>query len=476
MSTALIWFRRDLRMADNPALIAALDAHDRVVPVYVHAPDEEAPWAPGAASRWWLHHSLQSLDKDLRDRGSLLQIALGPTLAVLRRILKENDATAIFWNRLYEPAITARDALIKQALIDDGIDARSFKASVLFEPWEIRTGQEQPYRVFTPFWRKARSALQVRPPLPKPERFANSEGDSGLLPEDLELLPRIRWDRKFDKEWTPGEAGASEAFEDFMESGLRDYASDRDRPDRAGTSRLSAHLHFGEISPMQIAWVLEERVHQAGDSARSAGAESFLREIGWREFSQHLLFNFPHMPEQNLNPRFDDFHWGEEDAVSIQRWQRGRTGIPIIDAGMRELWATGSMHNRVRMLVASLLTKNLRQHWHHGQRWFWDTLVDADLANNAQGWQWTAGCGVDASPYFRIFNPVTQGEKFDPRGDYVRRWVPELAALSAPLIHHPWIDPAALQATGYPAPMVDLATSRAKALEAYQDLPKAGKA
>ena len=472
MKTALIWFRRDLRLADNPALAAALEAYDRVVPVYIHAPEEEAPWQPGAASRCWLHHSLQALDRDLRERGSKLHLTNGPTLAALRSILKQNDATAIYWNRLYEPAITARDTGIKQSLIDDGIDAQSFKASVLFEPWEIRTGQDQPYRVFTPFWRKARSSLQVRPPLLAAEKCVSPSSVDGRPLDDLELLPRIPWDRQFHDEWTPGEAGASEAFEDFMESGLRDYASDRDRPDREGTSRLSAHLHFGEISPMQIAWALEEHVHQAGDSARSAGAESFLREIGWREFSQHLLFNFPDMPEKNLNPRFDEFRWGNEDAVAIKRWQQGRTGIPIIDAGMRELWATGIMHNRVRMLVASFLTKNLRQHWLHGARWFWDTLVDADLANNAQGWQWTAGCGVDASPYFRIFNPVTQGGKFDPCGDYVRRWVVELAGVPAPLIHSPWMDPATLEATGYPAPMVDLGESRAVALAAYQQMPR----
>ncbi len=472
MSTALIWFRRDLRLADNPALSAALEAHERVVPVYIHAPDEEAPWAPGAASRWWLHHSLKALDTELRDRGSRLHIARGSTLAELKKMIKENDATAIYWNRLYEPAITARDTEIKQQLSGDGFDARSFKASVLFEPWEIRTGQDRPYRVFTPFWRNARAQLQVRPPLPIPEALAMPAGDNGLTLDQLDLLPSIPWDQQFYKEWMPGEDGAREASEDFIESGLRDYASDRDRPDRAGTSRLSPHLHFGEISPMQIAWSLEERVHQAGDASRAAGAESFLREIGWREFSQHLLFNFPDMPEKNLNPRFDEFRWGSEDGASIKRWQQGRTGIPIVDAGMRELWATGIMHNRVRMLVASFLTKNLRQHWHHGQRWFWDTLVDADLANNAQGWQWTAGCGVDASPYFRIFNPVTQGEKFDPRGEYVRRWVPELAAVSAPLIHHPWTDPDVLRTTGYPAPMVDLAASRAIALAAYQDLPK----
>jgi deoxyribodipyrimidine photo-lyase len=472
MSVALFWFRRDLRLADNPGLIAALDAHEQVLPIYIHAPDEEAPWAPGGASRWWLHHSLQALDADLRKRGSALHVSRGPTLETLRRIVKQTGASALYWNRLYEPALTSRDTQIKQTLLDEGIDARSFKAALLFEPWEVRTGQDQPYRVFTPFWRKARASLQPRPPLPAPEKLIANAAGAGIAIDELGLLPQIPWDAQFHDHWTPGERGADEAFEQFLVSGLRDYASDRDRPDREGTSRLSAHLHFGEISPMQIAWALEERVHQAADAARSAGAESFLREIGWREFSQHLLFNFPHMPEKNLNPRFDDFRWGADDEIAIRRWQRGRTGIPIIDAGMRELWATGTMHNRVRMLVASFLTKNLRQHWLHGARWFWDTLVDADLANNAQGWQWTAGCGVDAAPYFRIFNPVSQGEKFDPRGDYVRRWVPELAAMPAALIHRPWSDPDASRAAGYGVPMVELSVTREAALAAYQDMPK----
>ena len=472
MTTALIWFRRDLRLADNPALAAALETHDHVIPVFIHAPDEEAPWAPGAASRWWLHHSLRALDEDLRRRGSCLHVLRGPSLECLRKIITAAGAMAVYWNRLHEPAITARDTIIRQALVEDGIDARSFKAALLFEPCEVRTGQDQPYRVFTPFWRKARAQLQVRPPFPAVENIPGQRMDGGLPIDALELLPKIRWDRGLDETWTPGEAGAAEAFDEFVESALADYAVARDRPDLNGTSRLSAHLHFGEISPMQIAWELDERVLKTGNGGRSAGAESFLREIGWREFSQHLLFNFPQMAEKNLNPRFDDFRWGEEDAEVIRQWQQGQTGIPIIDAGMRELWATGTMHNRVRMLVASFLTKNLRQHWLHGARWFWDTLVDADLANNSQGWQWTAGCGVDASPYFRIFNPVSQGERFDPRGDYVRRWVSELAELPAPLIHHPWTDPGTNARCGYALPMADLGSSRKAALAAYQALTR----
>ncbi|MGB0134750.1 cryptochrome/photolyase family protein [Dokdonella sp.] len=470
MKTALVWFRRDLRLADNPALTAALEAYDRVLPVFIHAPDEEAPWAPGAASRWWLHGSLESLGKDLRSRGSGLHIARGPSLDALLRLLGEHGATAVYWNRLYEPAITQRDSLLKQTLTEQGFEARSFNAALLQEPWEVQTNQGQPYRVFTPYWRKARSQMQLRPPLPKPARIASRDHAAGLPLDALELLPARPWDQGLHTRWARGESAAEDAFSEFIDSTMSTYIDERDRPDRDGTSGLSPHLHFGEISPMRMAWEIDERVRSGRDAALSNGAEGFLRQLGWREFSQQLLFHFPDMPEKNLNSRFDGFIWADADPPALKRWQRGRTGIPIVDAGMRELWESGTMHNRVRMLVASFLTKNLRQHWHLGERWFWDTLVDADLANNAQGWQWTAGCGVDASPYFRIFNPVSQGMKFDPRGDYVRRWVPELADVPAPLIHRPWTDGDLLARSHYPAPIVDLDSSRQAALAAYKDL------
>ncbi len=473
MTTALVWFRRDLRLADNPALDAARHAHEHVVPVYIDAPDEEAPWAPGAASRWWLHHALAALDADLRKRGVALHVARGDSLATLRRLARATGARAVYWNRLYEPAIVARDKHIKASLAEDGLDVHSSKAFVLFEPWEIETGQGDPYRVFTPFWRNARARLEPRPPLPAPRKLAGVGIDGGLSIDDLGLLPRIPWDEGMRKAWTPGEAGAHEALDDFLDAAVAKYPGDRDRPDRPATSRLSPHLHFGEIGPMQIAWAVNERTRAGASATWRDGSESFLRELGWREFSQHLLYHFPHMPERNLNPKFDTFPWARKNRRVLERWRRGRTGIPIVDAGMRELWVTGTMHNRVRMLVASLLTKNLGQHWLHGARWFWDTLVDADLANNAQGWQWTAGTGVDAAPYFRIFNPVTQGEKFDPDGAYVRTWVRELADVPAKLIHRPWTDPAILARTGYPGPIVDLADSRGDALAKYQSLPKA---
>jgi len=472
MTTAIVWFRRDLRLTDNPALEAALRMHAQVIPVYIDAPHEEAPWQPGAASRWWLHHSLRALGADLRSRGSSLRIERGDSLAVLGELARTVGASAVYWNRLYEPALVARDATLKAALRADGIEAHSHKTHVLFEPWELATAQGDPYRVFTPFWRKARSCLQLRPPLDAPARIATPRLPGCRALRSLGLLPRTAWDTGLRATWTPGEAGARSALDRFIETRLADYAQGRDRPDRAATSTLSAHLHFGEISPMHVAWDVDQRLRASDTAWLREGGEAFLRELGWREFSQHLLHHYPHMPERNLNPRFDAFEWAADDPAAIACWQRGRTGIPIIDAGMRELWASGTMHNRVRMLVASFLTKNLRQHWLHGARWFWDTLVDADLANNAQGWQWTAGVGVDAAPYFRIFNPVTQARRFDPDGDYVRRWVPELAEVPAASIHEPWTDASILARTGYPPPLVDLAISRESALAAYRQMPR----
>ncbi len=464
MSVAIVWFRRDLRLADNPALRAALQKHARVLPVYIHAPDEEAPWQPGAASRWWLHHSLGALDAALHRCGARLHVAAGATLTVLHELVAATRADAVYWNRLYEPAVIARDTALKQALRAGGVDAQSFNANLLFEPWDIATAQQTPYKVFTPFWRNARARLQARPPLPTPRRIESIEVAGALTIDQLALRPRIAWDAGFGEAWQPGEAGASRNLRHFCAGAIGDYPTARDLPDRPGTSRLSPHQHFGELSPMQIVWTLQETSRSA---KQHGGAEKFLSEIGWREFSHHLLYHFPQTPEQNLNTRFDRFAWAGNDENLLRRWQQGRTGIPIVDAGMRELWATGWMHNRVRMLAASFLTKNLRQHWLHGARWFWDTLVDADLAGNTQGWQWTAGTGADAAPYFRIFNPVTQGEKFDADADYVRRWVPQLRAFPAKLIHRPWQDPVRLRECGYPEPIVDLAASRAVALAEY---------
>ena len=410
MSAALVLFRRDLRLSDNPAWTAACAAHAQVLPVFVHAPAEEAPWAPwaaGAASRWWLHHSLASLQADLqRQRGSL-HLCLGDSLTQLRELLARSGASAVYWNRLYEPAAIARDTALKAALREQGVTVHSHCAALWSEPWQIST--------------------------------------------------------------QPGERGARELLELFGDDALNAYAQARDLPARHGTSRLSPHLHFGEISPRQIHAGLQRQLERQ-DARRRPDIEPYLRELGWREFAHHLLYHFPHTPTGNFNPRFDGFRWADDDAAQLMRWQQGRTGIPLVDAGMRELWHTGWMHNRVRMIVASFLTKNLRQHWLHGARWFWDTLVDADLANNTLGWQWVAGCGADAAPYFRVFNPITQSVKFDPDGAYLKRWLPELAQAPRELLQQPWQDPSLLARSGYPAPMLDLAQSRQQALAAYQSL------
>lgn len=467
MSTALVLFRRDLRLTDNPALSAACAAHAQIIPVFIHAPDEDGAWTAGAASRWWLHHSLAALDSRLRAQHAGLHLRQGDTLDVLRELIRTSGATAVYWNRLYEPASIARDTRIKSALREQGIEVHSHNAALWCEPWQIATQQGDPYKVFTPYWRNLRPQLRIIDPLPEPALPSRHNLPGGLPLAALDLLPRIRWDHGLAEAWQPGEAGAQELLEIFGDDAIGNYAQARDLPARHGTSRLSPHLHFGEISPRQIHFELD-RMAQRVDAKHRPDIEPYLRELGWREFAHHLLFHFPNTPTENFNPRFADFRWAPPDDALLARWQQGRTGIPLVDAGMRELWHTGWMHNRVRMIVASFLTKNLRQRWQHGTRWFWDTLVDADLANNTLGWQWVAGCGADAAPYFRVFNPVTQAGKFDPDGIYLRRWLPELADAPLDLLHEPWKDSSLLSRSGYPAPMVDLANSRKDALVAYQ--------
>ncbi|MDD3519483.1 MAG: deoxyribodipyrimidine photo-lyase [Chromatiales bacterium] len=465
----MLWFRRDLRLTDNPALLRATEA-GRVLPLYIHAPEEETPWAPGAASRWWLHHSLTALREALRARGSDLVIRSGAGIEVLRELLRNTGATQVFWNRLYEPVCIARDSAIKHELRDDGIVCESFDAALLHEPWTVKNKAGAPFRVFTPFWKHCRQLGDAPLPQPAPRRLPPLP--KGIVSSSLDalgLLPRIGWDAGLAAAWQPGEAGALHRLREFVHRALADYAIDRDRPDLEGSSRLSPHLHFGEIGPRQLVAAL----HAA---ATEHGVDPFLRQLGWREFAHHLLYHFPHTADRPLDARFESFPWTcNEEALAA--WQHGRTGIPIVDAGMRELWQTGWMHNRVRMLAASLLTKNLRIDWHAGAKWFWDTLVDADLANDTLGWQWTAGCGADAAPYFRVFNPVLQGARFDPRGDYVRRWLPELARLPTEHLHAPWQAPArVLSESGvrlgidYPLPIVDLADSREAALAAWQTI------
>lgn len=469
MSAAIVWLRGDLRLADNAALSAACGEHADVLPVYIHEPQAVAPWQPGAASRWWLHHSLAALEETLRAIGGMLHIAHGDSLTRLRELVRATGATAVYWNRQYEPAAIARDTRIKEALRLDGIAVHSKPGNLWREPWQIESKTAEPYRVFTPFWRALRTAIDDLPALPvaQPVRWLRADGASPLTA--LELLPRIRWDTGMSEAWQPGEAGAHDLVELFCDDAFSDYAHSRDLPARHGTSRLSPHLHFGEITPRQIRAALLRRAN-AHDARRRPDPEPYLRELGWREFAHHLLYHFPASTQDNFNPRFSAFRWSEVDDAQLERWRRGRTGIPLVDAGMRELWHTGWMHNRVRMVVASFLTKNLRAHWLHGARWFWDTLVDADLANNTLGWQWVAGTGADAAPYFRVFNPVTQSRKFDADAVYLRRWLPELADLPTNSVHEPWTNPAVLRRTGYPAPMVDLAVSRQAALAAYSQM------
>ena len=468
MSLAVVWFRRDLRLADNPALAAALANHDRILPVYIHAPEEEAPWQPGAASRWWLQHALADLSGQLRGR---LLIRQGPSLEALTTLLEDSDAQAVYWNRLYEPAAIARDTAVKQALREAGVRAESANAALLFEPWEIANRQGGPFKVFTPFWRRLveaglpRAAVEVTAVearrLVQPRQLDRLDG-VGL--DALGLLPELDWDAGIAAAWQPTRAAAEARLEEFLASGVRHYAQGRDRPADDHVSRLSPYLHFGQLGPREVAVACRAVRHDTAD---------FLRELGWREFAHHLLFHFPHTSDEPMDERFAAFPW-REDAAQLAAWQQGRTGIPLVDAGMRELWATGWMHNRVRMVVASFLTKNLLHPWQLGAAWFWDTLVDADLANNSLGWQWTAGCGADAAPFFRVFNPLLQGEKFDADGAYVRHWVPELADLPAKWVHRPAEAPAAvLEEAGvvldetYPRPIVDLKATRRRALEAW---------
>ncbi len=462
---ALHWFRNDLRLADNPALAAASEAGPALCLYILDTGPDRRPI--GAASRWWLSRSLHALGEALAAKGGRLVLMRGDPAVLLPRIVAEAGITHVTWNRRYEAAEIALDRKLKEDLSGRGIDVRSFNSHLLNEPWQVTTTTGQPMKVFTPYRRAARQKGEPDAPIPAPTRIEalplpdSIEALAVSLP-DLGLEPRKPdWAGGLRDAWTPGEAGAAARLDDFIGSGLAGYAEDRDRPDRAATSRLSPHLHFGEIGPRQV-WHALQHARAAGEAA---GSE--------QEFSHHLLFHNPELATRNYDSRFDAFPW-RPDETALRRWQRGQTGIPLVDAGMRELWTTGWMHNRVRMVVASFLIKHLLQDWRAGEAWFWDTLVDADAANNAASWQWVAGSGADASPYFRIFNPVTQGETHDPKGSYVRQWVPELAGLSDKDIHQPWkASEKALREAGirigetYPAPLVDLAFGRQRALDAF---------
>jgi deoxyribodipyrimidine photo-lyase len=459
----IMWFRQDLRLSDHPALSAAAAAGD-VIPLFILDDETPGEWAIGGASRWWLHHSLAALMRDVP-----LLLRRGRADSVLAQVVQESSARAVHFTRDYAPWSATLEQRVKSDCEAAGATCHRYGGFLLHEPESVRSGVGDYYKVYTPFSRACFAKGEPRPARPRPEVTWAKHNLSGLALSRLYLLPRRpNWASGFESEWHPGEAGAKERLISFLDDGLKGYAEGRDRPDQSFTSRLSAHLHWGEISPHQV-WQATRQAVEASGGELDRDGEKFLKEVLWREFSYHLIHHNPDFPTTPFRREFAGFPWARDDAA-LKRWQRGETGYPIVDAGMRELWATGIMHNRVRMIVASFLIKHLLLTWQEGERWFWDTLVDADIGANSASWQWVAGCGADAAPYFRIFNPILQGMKFDPDGAYVRRWVPELKDVPADVIHKPW--EMMLPPKGYPFPMVNHDKARARALAALATLKK----
>jgi len=470
MSNAIVWFRQDLRLADNPAVANACRHHKKIIPIYI-LDDFTAPL--GGAQRWWLHHSLISLQVDLKKINLDLCLRQGKPLDILTQLVQTYAIDTVYWNRCYEPEVIARDTLIKQTLQKIGINVVSSNGSLLLEPWQITNASGHFFKVFTPFWRACLKQMMIPAEHKRLHVPETLDVKSDSL-DDWQLLPnQPNWAEKFEFHWRPGEEGAQEKLVDFIQHGLKGYCVSRDNPAENATSKLSPHLHFGEISPWQI-WRAIDAVNQ-DQHYDLKSIDRFLTEIGWREFSYYLLYHVPTLPKENFKTAFDAFPWQNQTDL-FKCWQKGRTGYPIVDAGMRELWNTGYMHNRVRMIVASFLTKDLFIDWRLGAGWFMDTLLDADLASNSASWQWVAGCGADAAPYFRIFNPTLQGEKFDPEGLYIKQWVPELRQVSAQWIHQPWMAPndrlGLCLDTDYPKPIVDHAMARQQALLYYKMIAK----
>jgi deoxyribodipyrimidine photo-lyase len=450
----IVWHYRDLRIEDNPALNAA--SSGKVLPLYIHSPKEEGRWSSGAASNWWLHHSLQDLSKQYKELGSRLIIRTGSAAEILEQLASEISIDAVYWNHRYEPELRRRDRRIVSKLEAKGTSVHRFEGNYLVTPSEILNKTGKPYSVFTPFSKTVMELRLWRDPLPLPKINGLPRVNSERI-ESLDLLPKRNWADSFQEKWSPGRNGATKNLQAFKKA-VDAYEGQRNMPSVAGTSRLSPHLHFGEVSPHEVWKAIE---HQSKDRL------PFLRQLIWREFGNYFLYHSPTATDFSWKRKFDNFPW-EKSQEALLAWQKGMTGYPIVDAGMRELWQTGWMHNRVRMIVGSFLVKDLFIHWVEGARWFWDTLVDANLANNSLGWQWISGSGPDAAPYFRIFNPVLQGKKFDPEGVYIRRWIPELAHISKKWIHCPWEAPE--KAPDYPNPIVDHSDARNKALSAYQKI------
>jgi deoxyribodipyrimidine photo-lyase len=468
----IMWFRQDLRLADNAALSAAASAGP-VICLYILDDETPGQWRWGGASRWWLHRSLESLSRSVP-----LVLRRGRADKVIAQVLHETRAAALYFARDYAPWSAKLEANVNAACIEAGVACRRFGGFLLHEPEDIRTGAGEPYKVYTPFSRACFAKGDPKPARPAPKLESWTGAVAGDALADWHLLPaKPNWAKPFETEWQPGETGAKMRLQNFLDDGLAGYVDGRDRPDLAFTSKLAPHLHWGEISPAQFWQAVRGAMARASGKLDQAG-EKFLKEMLWREFCHHLIHHWPDFPEKPFRAEFADFPWAP-DKTHLKAWQRGLTGYPIVDAGMRELWTTGFMHNRVRMIAASFLIKDLLIPWQEGERWFWDTLVDADIGNNAANWQWVAGCGADAAPYFRIFNPILQGQKFDPDGAYVRRFLPELAKLPARLIHSPWqASPMELADAGivlgetYPLPMIDHNFARDRALEAFKRLKK----
>jgi deoxyribodipyrimidine photo-lyase len=459
----IMWFRQDLRLADHPALTAAAAAGP-VLPVFILDDVTPADWRWGGASRWWLHHSLSRLHENLP-----LALRHGETVAQLEKLIVESGASALYFTRDYAPWSGALERRVKELCDSLGVGCHRHGGFLLHEPESIRNGSGEFFKVYTPYSRVCFAKGPPRAAKPAP---ALTRHDGKIASDELStwgLLPsKPNWADGLMKAWTPGEAGARTVLEQFLENGLKGYAEGRDRPNQKHVSRLSVHLHWGEISPHQVWHATCLRIARAEGSLDHDG-EKFLKEVLWREFAYNLIHHVPTFPDKPFKPEFEDFPW-DVDTAALKAWQRGKTGYPIVDAGMRELWATGIMHNRVRMIVASFLIKDLLVPWQEGERWFWDTLVDADIGNNAAGWQWVAGCGADAAPYYRVFNPVLQGEKFDPHGSYVRRWVPELAQVPDTFVHKPWDMPVPPKA--YPPRIIDHGVARDRALSAFKRIKK----